>query len=467
MTTELNYKGFWWTPDQPTNKFPGDLEIDQTGTLVLTILVNENYSEYLTRESDRNNKIQIINGYARSLSTKKDVAFTLFDNSIYSYHVSGLAEFKIQSRFAVTTKHYSTTDEFKLSSAFIEFKLLKDWINVSGVNVKHKTKRKFKFTVDYSQPKPITLLKNRNYHLYLWFYAKTGGSLKDFNIEEKPRINIEFKKEISFEEFLKYYELIKNFLSFCISVPITSNEIELQEHSKSSLKKLGQKNQITRRLIISDTRTYTKRTSLQSNVMLLEYKTLKGKESQLIQKWLDLNIKYEPVFKLYFDTLYNPDLYKENAFLNYVSAIEIYHRIQNPDFDGKNESYNRKLEEALGEINSLNKRKWVETRLKRRKETSLFSRLEDIVNRTPTISKRLAGDSTDFCSKVANTRHYFTHFDQANKKMAVTDSKGLFELMFKMKIYLQIQILLDMGILETEADLLTKKAISNWFAWNR
>ncbi len=467
MTTELNYKGFWWTPDQPTRKFPGDLEIDQTGTLVLTILVNQNYAEYFTNESERNNKIQIINGYARDLSTKKDLAFTLFDNSIYSYHVSGLAEFKIQSRFAVTTKHFKTIDEFKLSSAFIEFKLLDNWINVSGVNVKHKTRRKFKFTVNYTQPKPITLLKKKDYHLYLWFYAKTGSSLKDFKIEEKPRINIEFKKEIKFEDFLKYYELIKNFFSFCISVPITSNEIELHEHSKASLKKLGQKNQNTRKLIISDTRTYTKRATLHSNVMLLEYKTLKGKEGQLIEKWLELNRKYEPVFKLYFDTLYNPDLYKENAFLNYVSAIEIYHRIQNPNFDAKDESYNKKLDSALNEIKSLNKRAWVEARLKKRKETSLFSRLENIVNRTPIISRRLAGDTTDFCSKVANTRHYFTHFDQENKKKATTDSRGLFELMFKMKIYLQIQILLDMGFQETEADLLSKKAISNWFEWSR
>lgn len=303
--------------------------------------------------------------------------------------------------------------------------------------------------------------------MYLWFYAKTGSSLKDFKIEEKPRINIEFKKEIKFEDFLQFYELIKNFFSFCISVPITSNEIELYEHSKTSLKKLGQKNQNTRNLIISDTRTYTKRTTLQSNVMLLEYKTLKGKEGQLIEIWLELNKKYEPVFKLYFDTLYNPGLYKENAFLNYVSALEIYHRIQNPNFDGKYASYNKKLNSVLNEIKSLNNRTWVETRLKKRKETSLFSRLENIVNRTPTISKRLAGDTTDFCSKVANTRHYFTHFDQENKKKAITDNKGLFELMFKMKIYLQIQILLDMGFQETEADLLTKKAISNWFEWNR
>ncbi|MBL7850103.1 MAG: hypothetical protein JNN04_04320 [Cyclobacteriaceae bacterium] len=467
MNNELSYKGFWWTPSQPKNKFPGELEIDQTGTLVLTILVDQNYSEYFTEESDRNNKIQIINGYARNTSTKKDLAFTLFDNSIYSYHVSGLAEFKIQSRFAVTTKHYSTTDELRLSSAFIEFRLLKDWIDVSGVKVKHKTKRKFKLTVDYDQPEPITLLKTNDYHLYLWFYAKTGGSVNGFKIEEMPRINIEFKKEIKFEEFIKYYELIKNFFSFCISVPITSDEIEFYEHSKSTLKKHGVKHQNRRDLILSDTRTYTKQTTLQNRVMLLDYETLKGQEGRLIQKWLELNVKYEPVFKLYFDTLYNPDLYKENAFLNYVSAIEIYHRIQNPEFDGRDDSYRRELEAVLSEITTPSKRSWVEIRLRKRKEMSLFNRLKDIVNRTPTISKRLAGDELEFSRKVANTRHYFTHFNQADKKMAVTDSKGLLELMFKMKIYLQIQILLDMGFQESEANSLTKKAISNWFEWNR
>src|SRR5690606_36863994 len=138
--------------------------------------------EYFRKESDQNNKIQVINGYARNLSTKKDLAFTLFDNLIYSYQVSGLAEFKIQSRYAVTTKHFKSINEFKLSSAFVEFKLLDNWINVSGVDIKHKTTQKLKLTVSYSQPKPITLLKKKEYHIYLWFYAKTGSSLKEFKI---------------------------------------------------------------------------------------------------------------------------------------------------------------------------------------------------------------------------------------------------------------------------------------------
>ncbi len=218
MTSELNFKGFWWTPDQPTNKFPGDLEVDQSGTLVLTILVNQNYADYFINESSKSKKIQIINGYARDQITKKDLAFSLFDNSIYSSHVSGLAEFKIQSRFAVTTKFFKTINEFKLGSAFIELKLLDEWVSVSGINIKHKATRKFKFTVDYSQPRPITLLKRKEYHLYLWFYAKTNSTPKDFKIEQRPRINIDFKKEKRFEEFIKLYELIKNFFSFCISV---------------------------------------------------------------------------------------------------------------------------------------------------------------------------------------------------------------------------------------------------------
>ncbi len=199
--------------------------------------------------------------------------------------------------------------------------------------------------------------------------------------------------------------------------------------------------------------------------MLIDYEKIKGKEGEIIGKWLELNEKYEPAFKLYFDTLYNPDLYTQNAFLNYVSAFEIYHRIQNPDFDGKDEQYNKKITSALNEIKNLNKRKMIEAKLKKRKESKLLSRLDSMVKRTPKISARLAVDN--FCSKVSNTRNYFTHFSQENRKKAITDSKGLFELMFKMRIYLQVQILLDLGFSETEADLMTKKAISNWFEWNR
>jgi hypothetical protein len=468
LTPEFTYRGFWWTPDQPTKKMVGELEIDSSGTLVLFVVDDQTYFQFFETAKKKNNKIPIINGYARNSRTKKDLAFTLFDNSIFSYNVSGLAEFKIQSRYATSLKHYKSVDSLKLSSVFIEFKLLDEWIRVSGFKgVKQRTKIKFKIIVGYEQPKPITLLKTKDFHLYLWFRANTHSSAKDFKISETPFINLEFKKQVTYEEFKKHYELVKNFFSFCISLPITSKQIEFQEFTTRQLKKEKVEHQNTFGLFISDTRTYTKRESMQSSVMLIDYDKIKGNELNFVQSWFKLNAKIEPVLKLYFDTLYNPDLYKENVFLNYVAALEIYHRISYPNFDGKDEAYFVKLDAILKTIKAQNDRNWISTRMRKRKETNLLSRIINIVQRTPEISKRLAGDTIEFSNLVANTRHYFTHFDQKNRKNGIAEGDDLFDLMYKAKIYLQIQILLDLGFAEKEVDVMIKKAMSNWYIWNR
>jgi hypothetical protein len=39
MNLKSVYKGFWWTPEKPEEKMPGELEVDSSGTLVLTLVL--------------------------------------------------------------------------------------------------------------------------------------------------------------------------------------------------------------------------------------------------------------------------------------------------------------------------------------------------------------------------------------------------------------------------------------------
>lgn len=468
IKSDFTYKGVWWLPENPKEEFGGDLVIDETGMLTLTILDSRQTSDNLRVKIEKSFEIPIIHGYARNKFTKKDLAFTLYNNKISSYSIGGLAEFSFQSQYLNTNKHFKNEESLRIGSAFLEIQLLNEWTSVSGIKeVRHKGIKKYKFTFDYEQPKPITLLKNKDFHLYIWFYANDKKHNNSFEFNEKVRINIEFKKSIDFNQLNKYIELIQNYLSFCISVPISIQKIEFREYTDVELKKLNIKHQSTFDLMISDNRTFTKMKSLRSQNMLIEYGIIANKESFYISKWIELNKKLEPVFKLYFDTLYNPGLYRENAFLNNVAALEIYHRIHNPEFDGKSKNYSDKLTTILKQIDNKNDKEWLKVRLDKRKETSLFNRITSIIERTPIISKRIIFDLNGFATKVSNTRHYLTHFDYKNKEKGIAEGDELIDLIGKTRILIQVQILLDLGFSETEIDNLIKKAVSNWYSWNR
>jgi len=468
MNSDFVYKGLWWFPDKPSEKFSGDLEIDSKGNLILTLLDEATARQTLEKKTTKGDPIPLIVGYCKNKVTKSDLAFSLFNCSIISYNVSGLAEFSLKAEYATTFKNYKDIDSLKIASAFLEVQMLNEWTDISGIsNAKDKAFRKLKISVGYDQPKPITLLKNKDFHMYIWFYATYSQRKNTFNIIENARINIEFKKQKSFQEFEKYLELIKNFLSFCISVPVSCKKIEFRELSTLSAKRKNLNHQNTYELIISESKTYTGIKSIDRKHMLLEYKRIANNESFYITKWIDLNDRLEPVFKLYFDTLYNPGLYRENAFLNNVAALEIYHRINNPEFDGKDIRYYTKLDKIASQISNSNEKQWLLARMEKRKEASLFNRILNIVERTPTISKRFIKDFGEFATIVSNTRHYLTHFDHKNKQKGVATGEDLIKLISKTRVLIQIQILMDLGFTETETNALVTKAISNWHVWTK
>jgi hypothetical protein len=296
--------------------------------------------------------------------------------------------------------------------------------------------------------------------------ANTHEGRRDFKLDEYPQITIEFKGNKSFDQFWEIYQTIRNFFSFCISLPVTTQQIEFRQLTDRELKKLAHTHQSTMNLIMSDSKTYTKRESLQSELMLIDYERIEGRESHFLDRWFSLTKELEPVLKLYFDTLYNPDLYTENALLNYVSALETFHRIKNPNFDGRNESYSKKLESILNKLKLKNDRDWISTKLKNKRESKLYDRLVDITKQTPLISEKLLGNSVAFCQSLSKTRNYFTHFDPNIKKGGVAEGKDLSRLLNKSKVLLQAQILLELGFDEKESYTLLRKTISNWHVWN-
>ncbi len=239
MNKNESYNGFWWFPDDPANKFAGELKITISGSLTLLAIEYDSVSRDLRNRILNTRIIPLIHGYAKNSITKNDLSFSLFTNQVSSYSISGLAEFSIHCKFATTYKHYITPDSLRISSAFLELQSLNEWINITGTrDIKFRSKKKFNFTIYYDQPKPITLFKSKELHLYLWHYALLNSPQPGFVLTESPRVNIEFNKALSFEKLNSYIELIQNLLSFCVSLPVSIKNIEYQEYSKLEFKKL-------------------------------------------------------------------------------------------------------------------------------------------------------------------------------------------------------------------------------------
>jgi len=60
--------------------------------------------------------------------------------------------------------------------------------------------------------------------------------------------------------------------------------------------------------------------------MLFTLQHVSQRFEDVLKQWFDSAQFLEPVFNLYFGTLYNRDMYAEQRFLSLVMALESYHR---------------------------------------------------------------------------------------------------------------------------------------------
>lgn len=467
MSAANNYNGFWWLPDDPTAKFPGVLEVDETGTITLSLIVESDHF-HLFDDDRMSLTIPILNGYARQSGTRDDITFTVFGNNLISAYQRGLAEIKLGCEFFITNKHLTAADSLKVGSIFLRLQLLDDWIKIKGFRtIRPLEKDKFSVGFEYVQPDQIDLFENDELSISLWFRANSSQKRKSVSLVESNFINIEFKRQVTFQRAKEVIEVMRNYFSFSVGLPLRAEQIQYQEQIWQPKGTFNKEARQTYDLCISDTRYGTKRTDLQSNLMLIDYSTMSKKPVSLVGKWFAINARLEPVLRLFFGTIHNPDLYKENVFLNYVAALEVYHRIVEPGFDGKDEGYNDVLTRILSKIPEKNEKDWITSRLGKKRETKLHNRIHHLLRKTPDISARLARstDLKNFAVLIADTRNYLTHFNSGKEDALIAKGPELHALMHKCRILVQIQLLIELGFDEKEIDPMITKALSNWVVW--
>jgi hypothetical protein len=64
--------------------------------------------------------------------------------------------------------------------------------------------------------------------------------------------------------------------------------------------------------------------------ILFTFDRVRGHLGEVLTAWMAHHDLYEPVFGLYFGTLYNPSTYREQRFLAYAQAIETYDGLKRP-----------------------------------------------------------------------------------------------------------------------------------------
>ena len=150
--------------------------------------------------------------------------------------------------------------------------------------------------------------------------------------------------------------------------------------------------------------------------MLFTYKEIADKFPEYLATWMSKAEVLEPVFNLYFGTLYNRRMYLEQCFLSIIHAIEAFHARTFGDVWMSEDQYKPIYETLVASIPdtvSRDHQQSLDSRLKYGNEFSLRKRLKEILNKWKGVLQDYISNEAEFIGCVVDTRNYLTHHDES------------------------------------------------------
>jgi hypothetical protein len=443
MLESFEYKGIFWLPSNPEDLKPGILKFTPEEGANLE-LIGGRFPQDVERFHELI-KEKIVLGVI-----SKGTPVTLFNcleikfGSGFSSENPSYWSSVMKATVVFMGAHFSSEEEIKFKSISTRYLFLDDWLNLKLLNVERENEETITIKVPFSQQE-ILLYSDNELKItasiipelrFTYFHPTRPKSVEAV---QPAYINLETKEPKNLECLLSYGRIVQHFLTLAAGKPVYPLIIRGKTES-------GQEVDIFYTLprlpeeIPSSTR------------MLFTYQDISHRCQEIFANLLEKEKLLQPVFLLYFGTLYNPKLYLENKFLSLVSALESLHS-RSEDFEDAYippEEYEVVSKQLIETIETLPTK--LPSALKDRlKEIirhgngkSLRSRLKDILKHYGNITQLFIDDFDAFIQKVIQTRNFYTHYGE-NLEQEAAEGSELFRLNLKLNLLLKICLLRELG----------------------
>jgi ApeA N-terminal domain 1 len=220
----------------------------------------------------------------------------------------------------------------------------------------------------------------------------------------------------------------------------------------------------------------------QSN-MLFTYREIEGLFKSTLRKMFVAEM--QPLYNQFFAELLNPSVYSEDEFMAAIRAIEVFHRravggnyVTKDDYE-RYEAQFADLVDALleqSDFETLDKpnekafKKSLNQRLKYAYQFSLNKRLKDVLGDQAVFLEVFVDKNANskvqnyFTNKIVKTRNYYTHYDDDDKKEAITDPIELKLMSQRLIVLLYMLLLHYVGIPKDDVDAAIRKHAASMYS---
>jgi hypothetical protein len=328
----------------------------------------------------------------------------------------GLPTAEYRARVTLVGKHFDAGEEISFDEIAIGASDLNAWTQVSGFATSFGTEpldeegrvALVRTEVSYEAPDDIHIPLARGEEIIIRFTGRSEGlgrGSERVELRQEAALHWRFSRRADLVSVFRRVGEIRNLLSLAVGRPVSITSVSgFQDAYKQDGTGFRRPIELYWEIPHNPKPPETGR---HRREMLFTLKETEPDASTVIKRWLARQDRLEPVFNLYFGTLYHPSLYLEVRFLAFAQAIETY------DF----------------------------RRRRKPGRKTLAERTTEVLGQCRTVAGRIVGPDTEtFVTDFKNARNYYTHYNPKLKRRAATGTSLLL-------LTLQLQAILEMSLL--------------------
>ena len=441
----FEYAGFWWLPDNPKKQISGTLKFNFREGITLDLVGSFKEMQDLGKSLEP----KIILGF-----TSNGKKITLYNCYEIHSHMSlpGFLSTSFIASVAFVGHHFEKEESILFNSLSLNYSHLEEWTRITGFQMRMVTDTSdhlVKHEVSYVFPEKVETKVNDIKISFDYNFSDSGDRIKEYKLEQTTFIKIEPPTPLHFNDYLSNicYHL-QNFLSLGAGKAIYPLIIKgKNENCKIELE--------AGRITYNDIDVYYPiKNFLDTSKKLHPLDTffffgdIKDNFEAYLNNWFKRSEVIQPVYDLYFATMYSPKMYLQYEFLALTQALEAYHRrvhkgeyITEKDYPGICNILTNAIPITLDE----DFKTALKERMKYLNEFSLRKRLKETLDKLGDVVNFLIPNQENFIDDIVNTRNFLTHYD---KSLEGKEKKGqeLYNLIERMKFVLEICFLIEMGM---------------------
>ena len=410
----IEKSGFFWLPNSPENRFPGNLRIDEFGKVSVELMGF--LGDELFAPQDLNQLFSGIPAVSRDIVTRilgvvRDVGHVTLENCDgrgFSLNIgSGPSWRTFYPELAVMGALFNEGEPLEFSEVGFTIQGLETWLSISGISFEQDFQRS-RGSINFEVPEPVAINLLDGMTLEFGFglhFPSVSVVNTEARVAQTTSAIFLTQEPQPLGTFLRAASRLRNFVALGLDQPISVNAITAYISQELAD---GKTYNLPLRIYGQYFQNSESAREIAWHRMLFSRKDLGDRLEESLQEWFKSYETLESPFNLFFGSKFGGLSYLDIRFLWLAQGIEALHRRTSDDTAMPEEEFQRIFDQLMSACPE-EKKKWLQNRLTYANEASFRSRVRSIAE--PFCE--LFPDSREFrsfVSRVVNTRNDLTHY---------------------------------------------------------